>query len=307
MSQKMNQLCIYIICHNRPDDTRQVIRSALAQSDRDFSLTVSDNSSNDDVQALMQKEFPEVSYVRRQPMLAALDHFNCCIEEAPETYFCLFHDDDLLGPDFVKEVKAAISKFPEAIAIGSNAFIETQGRLDERPSFIARHPYEIIQSGRDLASRYFGRNQSGIAPFPGYVYRHELVGTVRFLASEGKYSDVTWLLRLMELGVMVWIRRPLMTYRLHGGNDGSIESRRDRLRFLAYLKLHRDTLGEGVLQDYRNSFIYKPLTQSARRGPVLRHSTARRFMSCYRFARYLRGETYIALLRRAAVKWMPSL
>lgn len=307
MSEVMSNLCIYIICHNRPDDARMAIRSALAQSDSNFSLTVSDNSSTNEVQELVQREFPGVFYVRRQPMLAALDHFNCCIEEVQQSHFCLFHDDDLLEPNFVKEVKGAIQAFPQAIAIGCNAHIVSQGVLQERLSFISRHRYETIKSLRDLAARYFASNQSGIAPFPGYVYRKDLVGSVRFRASEGKYSDVTWLLRLMERGPIIWIRRPLMTYRLHGGNDGSVESRRDRLRFLAYLKVHRHDLGEVILQHYRSHYIYKSVAHSSTPGQVLRQANARRFMRFYRWARYLRSETYGALLRRAVVKWMPSL
>ena len=307
MNQLKNNLCIYIMCHNRPDETRQVIRSVLAQSDLEFKLTVSDNSSNDEVKALLQSEFPDVSYVRRKSNLSALDHFNCCIDEVSGTHFCLFHDDDLMQPDFVKEVKAAIRRFPQAVAIGSNALIETQGAMQQRPSFISRHQYESITSVRDLAARYFAHNQSGIAPFPGYVYRKDLVGSARFRTSEGKYSDVTWLLRLREKGPMLWIRRPLMTYRLHGGNDGGVESRRDRLRFLAYLKAHRHVLGEGLLQDYRSSFIYKPVTQSVSPIQATRQANAVRFVRFCRFIRYLRGDTYVALMHRAAVKWMPSL
>jgi len=41
-----------------------------------------------------------------------------------------------------------------------------------------------------------------------------------------------------------------MIYRLHGNNVGNIESMRDRLRLLAYLKKNRAVYGEGILNDY---------------------------------------------------------
>lgn len=299
----MPELAIFILCHNRPDDARRAIRSALGQVDRDFTLTVSDNSSTDDVEQMVRQDYPEVHYIRRRPMLPALEHFNRCIEDAPGTHFCLFHDDDLLGPDFVQEVKAAILTHPDAVAIGCNARIESLGTLQPRPSFLARHRYETIGTPRDLAARYFSRYQSGIAPFPGYVYRRSALGTTRFRADEGKYSDVTWLLRLSALGPIIWISRRLMTYRLHGGNDGSLESRRDRLRFLAYLKRHRHSLGNGILQDYRCSFVYKPIVKSSPTAHPARLRLAERFLRQYRWTRYARPDTYQALARRALVKW----
>ena len=300
----MKSLAIYILCHNRPDDAKLAILSALAQTDSNYDLIVSDNSSHDDVERMVQQNFPEVQYVRRQPMLPALEHFNRCISEVSSTHFCLFHDDDLMAADFVQQVRLAITAFPEAIAIGSNAFIETNGQLEARPSFLSRHIHEVIASDRDLATRYFGRHQSGIAPFPGYVYRHDMVHSLKFNAQEGKYSDVTWLLRLAALGKIIWIAKPLMTYRIHGGNDGLVESRRDRLRFLAYLKRHLHSLGTGLLADYRCGFIYKTISKSADTAHPARWILARKFLRRYRWERYLRAETWRALLQRALIKKM---
>ena len=304
--QDMNSLSIFILCHNRPDDARNAIRSVMDQMDSDFTLTVSDNSSNDEVEHMVNLEFPTVHYVRRRPMLSALEHFNRCIDEANGTHFCLFHDDDLMGADFVREVKAAIAAYPDAIAIGCNARIESGGQLQPRPSFLSRHPYVRFTSPQALAQRYFARFQSGIAPFPGYVYKCASIGTIRFRADEGKYSDVTWLLRLSTKGHTVWINRLLMTYRLHGGNDGSVESRRDRLRFLAYLKKNRQFLGEGLLHEYRCSFIYKPIQKSVVGAHPARRRIATRFLRHYRWARYLRMDTYRFLLLRALDKRMDT-
>jgi glycosyltransferase involved in cell wall biosynthesis len=296
-------LGIFILCHNRPEETRHAIRSVLNQSDQNFTLTVSDNSSNDAVEAMVKMDFPSVHYVRRVPMLPALQHFNSCIDDVTTDYFCLFHDDDLMGPEFVLQAKNAALAYPQAIALGCNASIEVFSKLQASPSFLARRPYETIRTAQDLAARYFGRSQSGIAPFPGYVYSTRLVDGLRFLPDGGKYADVTWLLELARKATMVWIRQPLMTYRMHGGNDGNTESRQDRLRFLGYLKRNRSWLGEAILQDYRCSFVYKTLLKEASTGQVQRRlAVAKKFLSAYRWVRYARSATYKALLERALVK-----
>lgn len=296
-------LGIFILCHNRPEETRLVLRSVLAQSDRNFHLAVSDNSSNDAVEAMVKAEFPTVHYVRRIPMLPAMQHFNRCIDDVTTDYFCLFHDDDLMAPDFVQQVRKAALAHPQAIALGCNAVIEVFGTAQAAPSFLSRQAFEPIRSAQDLAARYFSRSQSGIAPFPGYVYNTRLVGGLRFFTDGGKYADVTWLLELARRATMVWIRQPLMTYRMHASNDGNTESRRDRLRFLAYLKRNRSWLGEGILQDYRCSFVYKTLLKEAGTSTLVRRRVvAQKFLSSYRWARYARAATYQALVERARVK-----
>ena len=298
----MSSLGIFILCHNRPDYARQVIQSALDQIDRDFRLIISDNSTDDLVEALMHQEFPSLTYIRRRPALSALEHFNRCIEEATDSHVCLFHDDDLLAPDFVKQVKYAIDHYPDAIAIGCNAQIEVLGKVQSQPSFLSLHHHEVITSPGDLSQRYFARYQSGIAPFPGYVYQRQRLGSTRFVPSEGKYSDVTWLLRLAARGHIVWIRQPLMTYRIHGNNDGLQESRRDRLRFLAYLKRHQGSLGAGLLDDYRCSFIYKPIVQKQQIEHSRKRHIAIRFLRHYGWRRYLRANTYGSALQRVIIK-----
>lgn len=298
----MEVLSIFILCHDRPNDARMAIRSVLAQSDKAFTLTVSDNSSNDDVQRMVQMEFPDVHYVRRLPMLSAMEHFNRCIDEVKKGYFCLFHDDDIMESDFVAELGSCIHSHPGLIAYSCNAHIESFGRLQPKPSFLSFRKAETILSPRYLAARYFSRAQSGIAPFPAYVYCKGKLGGLRFDPDGGKYADVTWLLNLSMKGPILWHSKPLMTYRIHASNDGATESRRDRLRFLAFIKKNKALLGSAILQDYRCSFIYKTVMKSSDLSHRNRRRIADAYVKHYRWARYLRLDTFQALARRALTK-----
>jgi GT2 family glycosyltransferase len=263
---------------------------------------VSDNSSNDEVEHMVKSEFPEIRYIRRLPMLPSAFHFERVIDEAQGDYFCLFHDDDLMHPDFVSGMKKAIGDFPTAVAIACNANIESFGKLKTRPSFRSFRRYELITSPRALAMRYFSRAQSGIAPFPSYIYNRRQVSSQMLVIDGGKYADVTWLLNLAKIGQIVWINQSLMTYRMHASNDGNVESLRDRLRFLRYLKQNRTQIGDAVLQDYRCSFIYKSLSKLDDNLHLKRRKVAISFLDTYRWSRYVRLGTYIALVKRALVK-----
>jgi len=298
----MELLTVFILCHNRPDFARQAIRSAIHQTCQAFRLVISDNSSNDDVEQMVRSDFPGVHYVRRSPMLPPLEHFNCCIEETLSEYFCLFHDDDMMETGFVEEMQRCMATYPMAIASGCNARIETFGVLESRTSFRSFRNHEVITTPKDLARRYFSRAQSGIAPFPGYVYNRRLVGDLRLPVHGGKYADVTWLLNLVRQGTVVWINKPLMTYRIHENSDGNVESMRDRLRFLGYIKQYKAELGEGLLSDYR-SFIYKKILKSHSGSHTRRHRLFCAFMKDYRLRHYCRFDHYMALAIRMVVKW----
>lgn len=298
----MELLTVFILCHNRPDFARQAIRSAIHQTCQAFRLVISDNSSNDDVEQMVRSDFPGVHYIRRSPMLQPLEHFNCCIEEALSEYFCLFHDDDMMESGFVEEMQRCMATYPMAIACGCNSRIETFGVLESRTSFCSFRNQEVITRPRDLARRYFSRAQSGIAPFPGYIYNRRLVGDLRLPVRGGKYADVTWLLNLVRQGPIVWINKPLMTYRIHENSDGKVESMRDRLRFLGYIKQYKAELGEGLLSDYR-SFIYKKILKSHVESHTKRHRLFSAFMKNYRLRHYCRFDYYKAQAIRLVVKW----
>jgi GT2 family glycosyltransferase len=300
----MKSLTIYILCHNRPDYARLAIQSVMDQTCQVFTLILSDNSSNDDVERMVKIDFPNIHYIRRMPVLKALEHFNRCIKEANTDYFCLFHDDDVMSQNFVNVMMQCAHDYPNAIAIGCNAKIERFGKLEQRTSFLSFRKYEFIENPLSLARRYFSRAQSGIAPFSGYVYNRRLIEELRLSLDGGKYADVTWLLRLCMKAPIVWVNSPLITYRMHGGNDGNIESLRDRLKVFGFLKQNAKMFSAGLLKDYR-SFIYKKLLKEQHAEyTAKRRAVVASFMGFYRWSRFTRMDFYRDLAIRLLVKWM---
>jgi glycosyltransferase involved in cell wall biosynthesis len=297
-------LQLYILCYNRADLARQAIQSALAQTDKRFELVVSDNSTDGRTKAMMEAEFPQVSCRTRSPHLKALDHFNLCLGEASASHVCLFHDDDVLSSRYVERVLAAMRAHPGAAAIAVNAWVAEEGR-PHRLSFEAVGKDHRVHDARQLASHYFGRHQLGIAPFPGYVYATSQLAGLRFDTEGGKYSDVSWLLRVIERGPFVWLAEPLMTYRLHASNDSRSESLGDRLRLLGYFKRHVPSVGSLSVADLRFFIYKKALERSARHGHVLppkRRRVIQAYLSGYRWSRLMRIDQHLALLRRLRVR-----
>lgn len=292
-------LDIFVLCHNRPDKAKAAIASIVAQSERGYRLIVSDNSSDGRVAAMMGENFPDLE-LRQRGCVPALMHFNLCIAEASADWFCLFHDDDLMGTDFVAAMRDAIGRYPEAIAIGGNAWVVDQRSNRRHVGVLGFGDYQRIDGAGALFRRYFGRHQTGFVPFPAYIYRTERAGTERIPADGGKYADVTWLLKLAMRGPIVWCNRPLIYYHLHGDNDGLQESLRDRLRFLGFIKRCPGCAGRAGLTDYRY-LLYKNAIAAGRGGPR-RRGRLRRFITWARLVRLLRPSQLPAMLRKTVLK-----
>ena len=294
----MPELDIYLLCHNRPELAKKAIDSILQQKYQNFNLTISDNSTNDEMQTMVSSEYPNIRYIRRKPSVPAIDHFNQCLQDISLEYFCLFHDDDIMLPEYTESIHLFTQTYPETIAFGPNALIELNGKIEEKTSFSANTSSKSISTPQDLLKVYFGRYQSGIAPFPGYVYKTKKIGSLKFTTLGGKYSDVIWLLQIIAKSPITWITKPLLMYNIHGDNDGLKESLNDRLKFLGFLKQNPSFSNKRLTADYR-FFIYKKVlgSKTAITHPR-RIKRIRAFMRNYRLCRFFRFEEYLDMFKK---------
>lgn len=255
----MAKLSIVLMTFNRPLEALNAINSILSQSTKNFELVVSDNSENNILAGMIHldvgNDLLDFRYIKRSIVLSPNEHFTLCISEVKTEYVCLFHDDDLMHTNFVDDALAAIENFPRAIAFGGNAVWDFKGE-SKKTSFQSLFTYLGPISSKKLLPRYFSRHQLGIAPFPSYIYKADVVKKFVFSPDDGKYGDVKWLSSLCDYGEVYWINKIMMTYKIHASSGGIVESRRDRLKFMGYIKKNINNLNRGILADYRH-FIYK--------------------------------------------------
>lgn len=278
----------------------EAIISIQAQTDRRFRLVVSDNSNTDELRHLIGG-CKDLLYIKRPKVLAATDHGNLCLSEVTTEYFTLFHDDDVMMPNYVAEFWKAQTLFPRAIAFGANARVELH-KVFVGLSFNATRSYVGPISPDNLLRRYFSHHQLGIAPLPSYIYKKDGLQNLHFNVSGGKYADVQWLSNWAALGSIIWITEPIMVYRLHGNNDGNFESIHDRLKFLAYLKNSHNVFSPEILSDYR-FFLYKKLVHRLRmKNHSNTHHLLSKFIAAHRYQRLFRLSFYQALINKAFTK-----
>lgn len=310
---KLKTLSIILLTHNRPLQAYEATLSIAAQNNKNFKLIISDNSSSCSLKNIIDKHtsnFEGINfyYKKRSKAYSAVEHGNLCLNEIDTDYFCFFHDDDLMLPNFVENFWNVFRKYPDLVSCGMNAYIESLNVSEGAGSKLFFNDFRLYLgpvSPKNLIERYFGRHQLGIAPYPSYIYKTDSVRDIQFRSDDGKYGDVTWLLRVAARGSMIWVNSPSMIYRLHDGNDSLSESRKDRLRFLAFLKKNINNFGAKIISDYR-FFLYKKnlpeLNMSGRHN--FKVNILKSYIQHYRMVRWLRFDQHLQLIRKFLIRQM---
>jgi hypothetical protein len=90
-----------------------------------------------------------------------------------------------------------------------------------------------VHRSRDLINRYLNPWADGACPLSSYIYRTSRLST-QFLdvSKGGKYSDLPFLLCVLDRGPFLWLRQPYSLYRVHASSDNAHFSFRDKLSLI---------------------------------------------------------------------------
>jgi glycosyltransferase involved in cell wall biosynthesis len=244
-----------LLCHNRPAFAENAIKSILNQSKKDFKLVVSDNSTNKELQELMQTRFPQVEYKSWFPGIPFLDHFKEVILLVDTPYFMMFHDDDSMEPEYVSRISEEFEKMPSAAAIGTNAWL-MDGNGDIIPNqtyYAGQEKTKEITCKSVLLRQYFASDFGGIMPFCSYLYRTEKVKGIFPNHSMGDNFDTYFLMEALERGPLLWINEPLVKVRRHEENRSHISGVNC---YKPFVNLGRDLLGSIIRQVYIDEYRF---------------------------------------------------
>ena len=231
-----SSLEIVLLSRDRPNYLREALLSALSQSGERIEVVVSDNSEQEDVSRMLAEEFPTLRCIRRKPTLDAFAHFRTVIDSATADLLVMFHDDDVMMDGYVDTLRGHLDADSTLAAVCCDATI-LQGSPSSHERFCPGGRGDLhLYVPEDLLREYFSLSPKGPAPFPGYMYRREAIqGLCLDPLHGGKYSDVSFLMKVMRRGPILWLDNVWMRYRIHGFNDSATEAVGQRLRLLRYI------------------------------------------------------------------------
>ena len=250
-------LQIFILSRDRAIFLKESIDSAIDQSESnyDYEIIVSDNSETDDVNELVNEYYlknNKITYVRRSLTLTASEHIQLVISEINAQYAVIFHDDDILHPDYIKKMTPLL--FDESIiAVGCNAMIFNHKITDSTQKTHIFNSIKKFNFKKEFLHQYL-LGYGGVAPFSGYIYKADIIKKISFESLiSGKHFDVSFLASLLDYGSIAWLPDELMYYRVHEQGDSATESIVDRLHLLKYM------FSEGVDRKSKSVFLFRYL------------------------------------------------
>ena len=256
-------LKVVVLSRNRLEYLIQSLQSVIESAKNlpaciNFRLEISDNSDDERVIESIKKQYPQVSISLRRPNITVINHFKTVLHEANAEYLVMFHDDDLMKPNFLPKLYSLLILNPEVAAVGCNAYY-MKNNIDTKYSFINTNETKIlVNNSIKLLDSYFLIGKRGTSPFPGYMYRVKYIDDA-FIdeAKGGIHADLSFLLDIIQRGSILITTEILMSYRLHEtnvNNDTTVRIQRDLLR---YLKTKIPIKKSQALQDLRYTIMIR--------------------------------------------------
>jgi glycosyltransferase involved in cell wall biosynthesis len=220
---------------NRPKFLRQALDSVLNQSYKNYEVIVSDNSTDDSVEKMIDEYYPAIKYIRYVPSLDVLSHHNLLIKNSTTEYVTYFHDDDIMLPSYAEKMIEMLDANMKLVAVAPNATLKREGlRFPKR--FHSIKKLKFVSRWQDLHNGYFSFGGQGSPPFPGYMYRVcNIKGKGLYSNEGGRHSDYTFLDSLLDVGMIGWSELVLMEYRVHAGSSNKTEILADRRKLINYI------------------------------------------------------------------------
>lgn len=169
--------------YNRPDLLERAIRSCLAQTFQDFEIIVTDNSTNDLSEKMIEcLNDPRIRYFKNATNLGPVGNTSHATSLAKGKYIKTLMDDDLLKPQCLEKMVEALEKNPNAGVV--MAPMEIIDEMDRRvfPRFYVfrkmqyRYRYQVgdgLVDRRTILKEFLTRDYPCCVP-SGILFRAEI-------------------------------------------------------------------------------------------------------------------------------------
>lgn len=216
---------IFVLTYNREKLLKKSVESLLFQTIREVKITVVDNNSSDGTESMvkqMQQSYPQLHYCKqmehgKNPMLAR--------EMASAEYVMIFHDDDVLHPQYIEIALKLLNKYKNVDLICSR----NHPFCDEK-DIITTHLEKVNYLAFPNREEFmmYAYADFNMLSYPNVIYRTKNINSHDVQPElYGKCYDKPAILCTLKEGWCLHVLHPeMLNYRIHSGQD-SMSSRMD--------------------------------------------------------------------------------
>lgn len=213
----------------RPTYLGQALGSVLSQGFEDYEVIVSDDSSGDEVAAVVDRfRDPRIRYTRRTTgARGGAGNTRYLWELANFDLIKFLFDDDILLPHALQELVDALAARPDAsFAFGQRDIVDERGRIKSEPRLVA--PGKTVPLGRkDFAAIMLPRCHNRIGEFSNVLLNRNVGVTLDDMFVYCGFElemlvDVGFYLTASVKGPGVGVSRVISHYRKHADQNSTI-------------------------------------------------------------------------------------
>ena len=212
-------ITLRILSHNRKELLLQALDSVFAQDEPFDHIELFDNGSDFPLKELLSR-YPALRIFGLPRAVSQAENARRAFAQVTQTpWICVFHDDDLMHPDFCRKTRDAILNHPEATAVSCNGEVIDEGGNPQGSLIPGLVKDQYFNGPTDLARWYC----DAFIPFPPTVYQWSaaLGADLDFAEPYGRCADVALLSRVVSRGPFLLLAERNFSYRRHGGQDSA--------------------------------------------------------------------------------------
>jgi len=220
---------ILIPTYNRVQYLGAALESALNQNYQNIEIIVHDDASTDGTSKLLSKYHdPRLHIIRTEDNHGMLGGWNYIVEQAQGDYIKFLASDDLLEPSCVTElVIAALSHPTASIITCQRKFINDKGKVIKKMGLATQ---DMVEDGQKHAHWILTNlRENKIGEPSAVLYPKEFVKKAGLYdPTFSQFADFEYWIRLLQFGDLVYVHRPLCSFRVHAGSNTSAAIRDGR-------------------------------------------------------------------------------
>jgi len=253
---------ILIPTYNRATYISSALDSALAQTYPNLEIIVHDDASSDNTKEVLSGYHdPRLRVIRTEDNHGMIGGWNYIVKKARGEYIKFLASDDLLEPTCVAElVSSALAHPNSAIITCQRKFINEHGRVVKQMGFANKSVVvDGIQHARWILTTL---RENKIGEPTAVLYPRKLAGLPAGAGAKAgvydpqfsQFADFEYWIRLLQFGELVYVHKPLCSFRVHEGSNTCTAIRDGRFitEIFALLRKYYDS------PDYATTFSLTP-------------------------------------------------
>lgn len=256
---------IGITSYNHEDYIIPCLESIFSQTYKNLRVVVSDDCSKDSTVAVVNdfiKKNPSLplTLLVNNPNLGISKNVNQLISQIKdEKYVSLFSGDDLMIPERIELLKAALDRDPTA----SFAFSDMEWFLSSTGKKIVNH-YGLMNRPTSEIEKLLTENS---IPSPTLFYRRAMMVGVFYDETLHYINDHMFIIELLSRGKAIFVPKPLVRYRKHSKGASLVQTYyHDRLRLSEILNERFGKIYPNISKKYSKLIAYSYCLELQRSG-----------------------------------------